>query len=234
MANEQMTDRSFAASGQANNPATAIEIVGKYEGRHLTVGLLDQMVVSAIFEGAETPREANVLNALAARMKGVSFREAAEHAAVYATRDLLENGLLVRPTGVALTCNAGSELVRAECLLRQTYLAWRGEAPADNDWNFEDRGLSATWLGLLREEKLTVARKHLATFLQQRTMLPSTFVISELDKHERINVRFGDDVPVAVKPGLLMEFEHYLRKHTGERLEVFVSEMKDLNRIRRL
>lgn len=222
------------ANEQSTNAAIVVELVGDYQGRHLTVGLLDQTVVSAVFEGAETSREAEILNVLAARIKGVSFREAAEHAAVYATRDLLEKGLLLRPTGVVLTCNAGSELALAEHLLRQTYLAWRGEAPADNDWNFEDRGLSPSWLGLPREEKLSVARQHLTAFLQRHTMSPSTFVISELDKHERINVRFGEEVPVAVKPGLLMDFEHYLRKHTGERLEVFVSEMKDLNRIRRL
>ena len=47
-------------------------------------------------------------------------------------------------------------------------------------------------------------------------------------------VQFGEDFPVAQKPFILMQLERHVRNATNERIELFVSELKDNNRIRRL
>jgi hypothetical protein len=58
--------------------------------------------------------------------------------------------------------------------------------------------------------------------------------ISRIERGTRVTIAFADGVPYAVKPTLMMMLERRLRKETGIPLELFMEEMKDVNKIRRL
>ncbi len=204
------------------------------DGRRLTVGLAGNRVVWARYGGAANAGEATVLQRTCDEMTGHTLREAAEHAAIYAASALARDGKLPRVPGISLPRALSPDIARAEALAREIY---KNSHFRENDagiWNFEDRSLSMIWTTQGKQEKITAVRKLLAEFLKDRKLAADAFSIVEIDQHERIDVSFDSTVQVSEKPGMLMDFERFLRRHTGERLEVFVTEMKDLNRIRRL
>ena len=219
--------------------ATAAEAVERtleavIDGRRLTVGLSGNRVVWARHSGAANDAEAAVLLRTCEEMTGHTLREAAEHAAIYAADALARAGKLPRAPGISLPRALSPEIARAEALAREIYRNSPFREADASTWNFEDRGLSMKWTAQDKQEKLAAVRTLLVEFLRDRKLADDAFSIVEIDQYERIDVSFDGKVPVSEKPGMLMDFERFLRRHTGERLEVFVTEMKDLNRIRRL
>jgi hypothetical protein len=208
-------------------------ISASLDGRGLSIGVRDGKVLWARHEGSADAREAAILQQVCDAMIGYTIREAAEHSAIYAAEALARAGVVNRPAGIALPGTMAPELARAEALARLVYKE-SGERPRPEDWNFEDRGLSAGWAAREKTAKAKEVRALLGEFLSTHRLAPDAFTIVDIDKFERIDVRFSESVPVGEKPKMLMDFERFLRDRTHERLEVFVTEMKDLNRIRRL
>ncbi|TSA57401.1 MAG: hypothetical protein D4R39_02430 [Methylophilaceae bacterium] len=206
-----------------------------HHGRTLSITLKSEKVDSARFSGTIGDVEKAVMSSVCKAMVGYSLREATEHSAVYAVKALISNGILRRPPGIALPSAMGQELALADILIgkiRQE--AWAVGLLAGDGWNFEDRGLSQQWTGKGGKEKVAEIRAQLKKFLLDRGDSADSISISEIDRYDRINVHFSETVPISKKPKMLMDFESYIRDCIGERLEVFVTEMKDMNRIRRL
>ena len=204
------------------------------EGRTLRIGVSGKKVVWAHHEGAEGQHEMAILQRVCDEMIGRSPREASEHSAVYAADALARSGLLKRPAGISLPHAMGPALDRAEKLSHKIYRNSTFWEENLGEWNFEDRGLSAQWVSKDKSEKLAKIGELLTRFFKDQNISDSAFSIAQIDKNERIDISFGDAVVIFDKPTMLMGFEKFLHDHTGERLEVFVAEMKDLNRIRRL
>lgn len=205
------------------------------DGLQVSIELNSSAAVATIRFAGYPAEDAEILKTMEDCCLGVSLREAADHAAIYATHRLVNSGTVPRGNGVVLPGNASPALVRAQRLLRQVYGSRVQGIPAsEEDWNFEDRGLSHAWVSQGKGAKASRIRACLAEFCAREAMAPELLAIVDIDKYDRIDVRFAEEVSVQLKPKLLMAFERYLRLQTGERLELFVSEMKDLNRIRRL
>jgi hypothetical protein len=63
---------------------------------------------------------------------------------------------------------------------------------------------------------------------------PDDAWIADIERGFRVVVAFAAGVAPAAKPGFLMRLERRMRAATGQRLELYMDEMKDQNRIRRL
>lgn len=100
-------------------------------------------------------------------------------------------------------------------------------------WNFDDSGFSAVWSALSEEERRRRIEALVGEFLGKRGLADAA-VIAYIDVHHRVFLEFKRDFPPAEKPALLMQVERHVRSGTGERVELFVAEMKDNNRLRRL
>ena len=74
----------------------------------------------------------------------------------------------------------------------------------------------------------------LARFLSDAGLKEGDLKIVDIDRYQRVSILFGEGLEISKKPKLLFDLEHMMRNETGERIELFVVEMKDLNRIRRL
>lgn len=218
---------------QASAPDGALS--GTLEGLSVKVELAGGKVISAIFEGASGKFESAILRAVEDCIVGASLREAAEHAAIYAVGRIIDLGPVSSVNGVRLPSNVSPCLARAERLIRNLYRSWKmnGSVIAEG-WNFEDHGLSEAWVVRTRDDKLSNIKTLLIEYLAANALADDVLSIIDIDKLDRIDLRFGDQVSVQMKPKLLMDFERFLRVRTGERLEVFVAELKDLNSIRRL
>lgn len=213
-----------------------LNLAAEIDGRSINADVVENKVLAVTFSGTEGDVETTIFDAVCNAMVGHSLREAAEHSALYAARELRAAGKLPeeRKGGIGLPKNLNPDLGRAEAILRKMYRSspfWALEA---KEWNYEDRGISPEWVALPKPEKKAKVGEYLTQFLDAGNIARDSVVRFDIDKYERIDIQISDFVAIADKPELLMGFERYLRTQTKERLEVFAFEMKDLNRIRRL
>ena len=212
-----------------------LELKASQEGRSLLITRKSEKVDSANFSGTIGDIEKTVMSAVCNAMTGCSLHEAVDHSVVYALESLVSNGTLQRPAGITLPSAIGPEMARAELLVKKIrYESVLVGQLKEGDWNYEDRGLSSEWVEKDREKKVAEVELHLQKFLLESSESTDSISVVEIDQHDRINVCFSETVPESRKPKVLRNFERYIRDQTGERLEVFVTELKDLSRIRRL
>ena len=163
---------------------------------------------------------------------GVSLREAAEHGAIFAVSKLVKEQPL-RGQGIYMPASVSPILGHAQALVRQGYRESLGDSLPKN-WNFEDRGISSVW----RQQDVTQKKERISVvlkdYLVERNLSANVLELLEIDIYERLFFCFHEGVSVDEKPELLLGLEIHLQDVFGERLEVFLSEMKDLNKIRRL
>ncbi|KVN06957.1 hypothetical protein [Burkholderia diffusa] len=203
------------------------------DGRTLALSIVDTRIASAQFSGGASERERQILRAVSEAMLKRSLRDAADHAVIAAADRLLAQGLLTRPLGIALPTALSGELARAQDLIRALFRATPA-AHATTSWNNEDHGISTRWRTCSEAHKRAAIEAVLHEYLAQRGFSATAIVATTIDRHERIDVSFASEIEPAAQGELLFCFERLLRARTGERLEVFVSPRKDLNRLRRL
>jgi len=213
-----------------------LHLEASLEGRSIKVQLEGNKVVAVNFDGTASDHEAVIFSAVAEAMVGHSLREAAEHSALYAAKDLRDTNALPekKTNGIKLPKSINSDLGRAESILRKIYRESPFWQLGAKEWNYEDRGISEQWSSQAKPDKKRKVGEYLEQYLALNQIQPDSVVKFDIDKYERIDVQISDFVAIEEKPKLLMGFERYLRSQTKERLEVFAFEMKDLNRIRRL
>ena len=198
----------------------------------LTITLEEDLVQSLLFTGALSYDPA--LQTLAKHCKGYSLRECAEHSTIYAVTDELEHiSKAAKDPNMGIYCvdMVSQSLKVAQNLLRHAH---KKHFPSPKEWNFEDRGLSSQW-----NAKETSLQKDLIIevqniFLQEKGYDLDILSLVEIDQYGRLFYEFQEGVETRIKPGLLMSLEKTLQKKLGERLEVFLTEMKDKHKLRRL
>ena len=74
----------------------------------------------------------------------------------------------------------------------------------------------------------------LAEFRRAHGLGEDDLWLANLEKLRRVVIAFGPRVEHDKKARLLMRLEHRIRQCIGERLELYMEDMKDNNQIRRL
>ncbi len=169
------------------------------------------------------------LDALARALKGKGLREARDHGVQYAYASLQNGAVPVK--GIVIPANYSETSRAAVKALRKAID--EAEQPNPADWNFEDHGLSDAWRKIPTDERSRRLETMIGAYLKE-SGLANAATVTEIDQYDRVFVQFSDDFPGEKKPSALMQLERYVRGETGERIELFVSELKDNNRIRRL
>jgi hypothetical protein len=191
-------------------------------------GLVDELD----FDGLTDAQEIEFSRLLATRSVGFSLRHAAEHAVVHAMDDFLGLYPEKRAKGIVTLRSLGAWAQAPTALIRQIYS--QHASSKDTGWNFESLVLTTEWVAQQRSQKLEKLRTWGADFSTGQKLDSDAVRVTDIDRFERVSVEFADSVEVPAKPKLLMGFERYLRHVSGEQLEVFLTDRKDLNRIRRL
>ncbi len=175
--------------------------------------------------------DAVFLTTLSHSLKGMSLREARDHGVQYACAALKAAGKGTKVAGIVIPANyseTSREVVKA---LRTAIDSATPPKPAD--WNFEDHGLSDAWRRNSTEQRTQQLEALFKEYLQA-SGLPDGVSVADIDQYDRVFILFDEGFSVAQKSSVLMQLERHVRRATGERIELFVSEMKDNNRIRRL
>ncbi len=233
--------RTLAESGGAVEepvPAGGAEYRAQAEGLTVSIavsGESGQERVSRMSHGgAASDAERAVLEQLCGFAVGATPREVVEHGLTYVL-ERLRDPQAPRPFGGILTPrSAGACFVRPRLLmkaLRQAYIAENGPFRGDNDF---DRPYSETWLAMAPAAKRALLEDLVQRWRTGAGLAETSMAVFDIDRYDRVIVMFGDDVDVWDKPPHLRALERWLRRETGERIEVFVEVAKDSNRIRRL
>lgn len=231
---ERLGALRHAEAVEAGAGQTAVE--GEADGATLRL-IVDEArsrVVAAGHSGSLTPAEAAVLDGLCAFALGAPVREVTEHGLGYAMQRLLDPDLPRPVPGILTPRNAGRCFEKPLKLVRSLRAAALARWGRPDGINYFDRPYSAAWKARSNEEKRGLIEPLVAEFKADRNISAETFEIYEIDKYDRVVIMFADGIPVWSKPDMIMDLESWLRRRTGERIEVFTEIAKDANRIRRL
>jgi hypothetical protein len=218
-----------AAAKTPTKPPGRVDWTG--EGWSVTLVMIRDEIAEAKVSTDMAAHDVAFLGVLNGCLKGMTLRQARDHGVQHAClkaaadqKALPVNGILM-PVNFSPTSRAAAKALRA---------AIDAVMPVDLvHWNFEDNGLSEAWRKLPLETRRAKLNALIGEFLKQ-TGQPDAVIVTDIDVHDRVFMQFRSDFPLDSKPVLLMSLERHLRSRTGERIELFMSEMKDNNRIRRL
>jgi hypothetical protein len=133
--------------------------------------------------------------------------------------------------GIAMPVNHSETSRAAEIALR---VAIDSAVPPDpNIWNFDDNDLSPAWRARSIAQRRAQVETLITAYLRDAGCADAA-IITDIDAYDRVFIQFKADFPAPAKPVTLMQIERHIRRATGERIELFLSDMKDNNRIRRL
>ncbi|HLH87349.1 MAG TPA: hypothetical protein VKX28_02720 [Xanthobacteraceae bacterium] len=189
-------------------------------------------VRDARYEGASDMVTGRVLGELCRLIVGRPLQEAADHGAIYAVEALPD--LTAAVAGIRSPRNAGPAFALAERLLRKVHAAARQQLQIghrENGWYIRP---PADWLAMDEAAQAAAIKPAIADFLALAGFSEENMWVSRIERGTRVTIAFADDVSYAVKPKLMMLLERRLRESTGNPLELFMDEMKDVNKIRRL
>ncbi len=190
------------------------------------------VILRARHSGGQSPRDARVFDQLCKIIEGRPLQEAADHGAIY-TAEALPGDCATVP-GIGTPHNAGPPFRLAERLMRKIHALARERfhvEDRENTWYSQPR---SEWLAMNEAAQAAQVKPIVADSLRRQGLSENDAWICRIERGTRITIAFSNQVSYAQKPKLLMELERRLRRETGDPLELFMDEMKDGNKIRRL
>ena len=192
------------------------------------------IVAEARYLGAGSEALIGVLETFCAAVEALPLREAADHGAIHALARLRGNALTRPVMGILTPRSAGAAFVCCEHLVRAILAQHAAETGDGSTANFWSPGLSSAWRARSDAERIAVLEPVMRKFHADRQLTEDDIWIAAIEKTRRVVIGFGPGVDYREKPGILMRLEIQMRRETGDALELFMSEAKDSNPIRRL
>lgn len=190
------------------------------------------IVRQANHDGAADKLTARVLDKLCTIIVGRPLQEAADHGAVYTVVALPNDCAPIK--GIRTPHNAGPVFILAERLVRQVHAAARQHFNIEHRENAWYTRPSADWLSKDEAAQAASIKPVIASFLETNALHKDDIFISRIERGTRVTIAFSENVTYKMKPELMMKLERLLRCATNNPLELFMEEMKDANKIRRL
>ena len=191
-------------------------------------------IETAAHSGASTVAGAAVLDALCEELPGMTVQEAAEHGAIR-----LEFRLRATPSarpvrGIVLPRNADPVFALPERLLRALGANYRERTATRFGDNTFTRRIDAGWLARSDEDKRALLNALLAERIADLGLAPGDAEVASVEHQVRATIAFGENVPIDAKPRFLRAFERLAHDTVEPSIQVFMSEVKDANKLRRL
>lgn len=191
-------------------------------------------VHAARHAGARDEALQRLLDVFCHAIEGLPLREAADHGAIHALERLRQESSSLAIRGIVTVRSAGSGFLVCETLIRgvlHEHERRAGPVPIQNFWN---PPLSETWRGMDTSARLTALKPIIDEFRAAASLAETDLWLVRIERMARIVIGFGAAVSHDQKPILLRKLESAVRRKTGNRLELYMEEMKDDNTIRRL
>jgi hypothetical protein len=191
-------------------------------------------VTAARHGGARDTALRGVLDTFCKLIEGLPLQEAADHGAIH-TLEALRSTKSPNPVpGVLTPRSAGLAFACCERLMRDILRQHQTETGKQDTRNFWNPPLSTEWRSASDEQRIAILQPKIVAFRAAHGLSEQDIWVAAVEKIRRVIVGFGPAVAYDRKPRLLMELELEVRKATGDRLEFFMDEKTDINKMRRL
>lgn len=191
-------------------------------------------VAAARHGGAMDAALRGVLDTFCRLIEGLPLQEAADHGAIH-TLEALRNAQSPNPVpGVLTPRSAGHAFACCEKLMRDILRQHQADTGKQDTRNFWNPPLSDEWRSASDEQRIAILQPQIVAFRSAHGLIDQDIWVAAVEKVRRVIVGFGPAVAYDRKPRLLMELELEVRKATGDRLEFFMDEKTDINKMRRL
>ncbi len=182
----------------------------------------------------EAPDIKGLLEVFAATIEGLPLQEAADHGTIHTCERLRQTitGPLVQ--GIHTPASMGMAFRRCDGLIRDIVAQFNAAAGDTSAPNFWYPALSRGWRVKSTGEQLAILYAIAGEFCTANGLAAGDIRVVRLEKSRRVIVDFCEGFDAARKSGVLMQLEERVRAGTGERLEIYMEELMDNNRIRRL
>lgn len=191
-------------------------------------------VIQSAWLQAQHPLDTRLLSELCRIVCGLPLLEACYHGAIR-----LEHRLRPAPSaralpGIVLPRAAHPRFALAETLLRaalEQYRALTGYRETSS--HYDDRP-ARSWLDASSDERQARLESALAAALPSLGLAPGDVSVAGVRHDVRVELAFGEAWRRFDQPQLVRELEAALRERVDARLEVYVEELRDKNKLRRL
>jgi hypothetical protein len=205
------------------------------DGVTLTIRLhAGPYIAEAAHRGAESLATIAVLDTFCAELPGMTVQEAAEHGVVRLEYRMRANARQRPVPGIVLPRNADVMFDLPARLIRSLAAVYRektGKVFGENNFT---RRVDQAWLRLTDEEKIVKLNAVLGEHIVSLGLLDDDVQVIAVEQQVRLTIAFRDTVAVQKKPRFIRDFEHVLHETLEPSLQVFMSEVKDANVLRRL
>lgn len=191
-------------------------------------------IAEAAHRGSESISTTAVLDTFCAELTNMTVQEAVEHGVIRLEFAMRANSRQRPVPGIVLPRNADKVFDLPNRLIRAVGNVYRertGKAFGENTYT---RKVDAAWLRLSDDEKLAKVNDVLKKRIVSLGLDDDDVRAIGVEQQIRITIQFRDTVAVAKKPRFIRDFEHVLHETVEPSLQVFMSEIKDANALRRL
>lgn len=222
--------------GEAKGGSDARVVRGEQQEARLTVSVsAGDVVVEARHQGAPSPAEAAVLDAVCEAIEGLPLREAVDHGPIRAMHALRDPAARWPVAGIASPLNVDPAFRLPVALLRALRPA-AGDTQGYNDYVAPP---TAAWQALGKVDKEARISGEIANFCQASAFDRGAVLLAELESDlcgndVRATVAMDGSVPAAEAPVFTMRLERHLKRTVEPAIQVCLSEVKDQNSLRRL
>lgn len=186
-------------------------------------------VVHAGFAGATDHVEFGVLEALCTIVEGLPVVEAADHGVIRLEDKLREGRAPV--DGIVTPRAVAGAFDRPHALLRDALTELRALVPGLERTSSYDAGPAPGWRVLDRAERHAEVERVLGAFTLAHGLEPDSFALVAIEFDVRLVFRAAPHPRLAA---LTMTLERTIRGEIDARLEVYLEEIRDRNKLRRL
>jgi hypothetical protein len=181
-----------------------------------------------------TPELKGTLEIFCQAIEGLPLQEAADHGTIHACERLREAVAQPLVQGIHTPRSLGGAFGRCDRLIRDILAQYRAATGDQETRNFWNPALSQEWRLKAAEQQMETLGPIVDSYRKSQGLATGEMWIARIEKMRRVIIDFGETVDAARKPVLLRELERAVRNATGQRLELYMEELKDTNVIRRL
>lgn len=176
--------------------------------------------------------DAGALELVCAHAVGLPIQELADHGVLRAAASI---DLGERPVpGIALPATLCPAFRRTQIIVRAVRARYGERVGHIDPRNHFDAGPGPTWQGMSDDKRRAVVDRELARFAVERKLAATTLRCVDIQHEIRLTLALTGDLEPSRKPALVMAAETHLRQAVDSRLEVYLTERRDNNSLRRL
>ncbi|HWB79379.1 MAG TPA: hypothetical protein VG755_30665 [Nannocystaceae bacterium] len=186
-------------------------------------------IAQAAFAGAADRSEAGMLEALCCAIEGLPLIEAADHGAIRLEHALRDGAAPV--PGIVTPRAAGSAFDLPHALLRDALASWRTQVGALDRTSTFDAGPAEAWRAMDDAARKGAIAAVISGFTEDHALPADQFALVAIEFDVRLVLHAA---PHAKLAPLVMALERSIRDALDPRLEVYLEEIRDRNKLRRL